>query len=515
MKSSKGDVMAERSALLAVYDKTGVVDLARGLRELGFTVVSTGGTAKALRAAGVPVREVAAVTRFPEILDGRVKTLHPKIFGGILARPTAAHRRQLKAHAIAPIDVVAVNLYPFRETAARRGATSSEVIEDIDVGGVALLRAAAKNFERVAVLSSPAQYAEALSRLAAGKADEAWRRRLAAAAFAVTAAYDAAIASWFGPRRRGAFPDNLILEYRKWLEPEYGENPHQSAALYAGANFGLKQLAGPPPSYNNFLDLAAALALVAEFDGPACVVLKHNSPSGASVAADGAEAFTRAWNADAMSAYGGIVAFNRPVDRAAAEAMMAKGTFFHICAAPSFRRGMVEYLRTAKKWTDRLRLFAGKWRPGAWEYRAALGGLLVQEADSRPARRDRFRQVAGKEIPAEMMADLRFAWAVAKHARSNAIVLARDLTTLAIGAGAVNRLWPAEDAVRRAGEKANGAVAASDGFFPKPDALEALCSAGVRAVVQPSGSKADDQAIATAKRYGIALLFSERRHFRH
>jgi len=387
--------MAERAALIAVYDKTGVVELARGLVELGFAVVSTGGTAKALKAGGVRVREVAKVTGFPEILDGRVKTLHPKIFGGILARPTAAHRRQLKARSIAPIDVVAVNLYPFEETIRKRGVTRAEAVEQIDIGGVALLRAAAKNYERVAVLSSPGQYTEALAKLSAEGNDLAWRRSLAADAFAATASYDAAIATWFTTTRKGAFPDRLFLHYVKALEPGYGENPHQRAAFYAGENFGLRQLAGPPPSYNNFLDLAAAVSLAREFDEPACAVVKHNSPSGAAVATTLAEAFRKAWNADAMSAYGGIVAFNKPVDKACAEAMMAKGTFFHICAAPSYGRGVVEYLQGAKAWTNRLRVFAGTRKPERLEARTVLGGLLLQETDGRPAARDEFHQVAG------------------------------------------------------------------------------------------------------------------------
>jgi len=510
--------MKAKAALIAVFDKAGCEDLARGLVALGYDVISTGGTAKLLVKAKVPVVEVARLTGFPEILDGRVKTLHPKVFGGILARPTAGHRRELARHKIREIELVVVNLYPFEETAARRGVKEAAVVEDIDIGGVALLRAAAKNFERVAVLSSPDQYADALRRLAAKKNDLPWRRRLAREAFAATARYDAAIAGYFGGQkaRRAAFPADLFLSYRRALALHYGENPHQKAAYYAAAP-AFEQLAGPPPSYNNFLDLAAAVALVAEFDRPACVVLKHNSPCGVAAAPALADAFRKAWRADAMSAYGGIVAFNRPVDRACAEAMMEKGTFFHICAAPRFKRGVVEYLRGAKSWTDRLRVFATPASRGGagLEYRTVLGGVLAQEADARPARRDRWRQVAGPAVGADVMEELKFAWAVAKHARSNAIVVAKDMVTLAIGAGAVNRLWPAEDAVRRAGEAARGAVAASDGFFPKADALEALCRAGVKAVVQPAGSKADDLAVENAARYGVALFFAERRHFRH
>lgn len=508
--------MKARAALIAVYDKTGAVELARGLLELGYRIISTGGTARRLRRAGVKVVEVADVTAFPEILGGRVKTLHPKIFGGILARPTPAHRKQLAQKRITAIDIVAVNLYPFEETVKRAGVTEREAVEQIDIGGVALLRAAAKNFERVVCLSSPSQYDEALERLRSGGNDVAWRRELARAAFGVTAHYDAAVANYFSgwtPRRKG-FPDRLLLEYEKITDATYGENPHQRAALYGGGA-GLKQLAGPPPSYNNFLDLAAAVDLVNEFEKPACVVVKHNSPSGVALAATQAEAFRRAWAADALSAFGGIVAFNKAVDDDAAAAMMAKGTFFHICAAPSYKKGVVEYLRTAKRWTDRLRIFAGKYARPPLEYRSVFGGVLAQEADRRAASRDRWEQVAGPEMPPDVMEDLRFACTVAKYARSNAVVIAKDLVTLAIGAGSVNRLWPAEDAVRHAGEAAWGAVAASDGFFPKPDTPEALCLAGVRAIVQPAGSKGDKAVIELARKYGVALFFAARRHFRH
>jgi phosphoribosylaminoimidazolecarboxamide formyltransferase/IMP cyclohydrolase len=508
--------MAERSALIAVYDKAGAVKMAKGLVELGFDIISTGGTAKVLRRNRVPVVEVADVTGFPEILNGRVKTLHPGIFGGILARHTGAHTRQLKKHKIKPIDVVAVNLYPFEQAARKRGLSPADVIEEIDIGGVALVRAAAKNFERVAVLSSPGQYADALEKMAGDGNDLPWRRELARAAFALTARYDAAIANYFGAKPgRQKFGDRLLLEYEKVLEPAYGENPHQKAAIYGGEGRGLEQLAGPPPSYNNFLDLGAAVDLAQELDGPGCVVVKHNSPCGAAVASNLADAFAQAWGADALSAFGGIVAFNQAVDRAAAAAMMAKGTYFHVCAAPSYKGGVVEYLRTAKKWTDNLRIFAGKYTRPAVEYRSCLGHLLAQEADRRPAGREEWEQVAGPRVEPVVMEDLKFAWAVAKYARSNAVVIAKNQVTLSIGAGAVNRLWPAEDAVRRAGKDVRGSVAASDGFFPKPDTPEVLCKAGVLAIVQPAGSKGDPHVIELAQKYGVALFFARRRHFRH
>jgi phosphoribosylaminoimidazolecarboxamide formyltransferase/IMP cyclohydrolase len=509
--------VAARAALIAVYDKTGATELARGLVELGYQIMSTGGTARRLRRAGVKVVEVADVTAFPEILGGRVKTLHPKIFGGILARPTPGHRKQLAQKRIKAIDVVAVNLYPFEETVGRAGVSEREAVEQIDIGGVALLRAAAKNFERVVCLSSPSRYDEALERLRTGNNDAGWRRELAREAFAVTARYDAAVANYFGgwTRRPKEFPESLLLQYEKVTDATYGENPHQRAAFYGDRATRLKQLAGPPPSYNNFLDLAAAVDLASEFQRPACVVVKHNSPCGVALADTPAEAFRRAWAADALSAYGGIVAFNKAVDDDAAAAMMAKGTFFHICAAPSFKKGVVDYLRTAKRWTDRLRVFAGKYARPRLEFRSVLDGLLAQEADRRPVGRDPWEQVAGPEVPPDVIEDLRFAWAVAKYARSNAVVMAKDSVTLAIGAGSVNRLWPAEDAVRRAAEAARGAVAASDGFFPKADTPEALCRAGVRAIVQPAGSKGDELVVELARKYGVALFFAKTRHFRH
>jgi phosphoribosylaminoimidazolecarboxamide formyltransferase/IMP cyclohydrolase len=510
--------MAARAALIAVYDKSGAVELARALAELGYQIISTGGTARQLRHAGVKTVEVADVTGFPEILGGRVKTLHPKIFGGILARPTPSHRKQLTRKRIKAIDVVAVNLYPFEETVKKKGVTERDAVEQIDIGGVALLRAAAKNYERVVCLSSPSQYEEAIERLEKkGGNTPAWRRDLAREAFGVTAHYDTAVANYFsgGKAGRKSFPKHILLEFEKINDATYGENPHQRAALYGDADATLQQIAGPPPSYNNFLDLAAAVDLVNEFERPACVVVKHNSPSGVAVADTLGEAFRRAWAADSISAYGGIVAFNKAVDADAATAMMARGTFFHICAAPSFDEDVVEYLRAAKNWTDRLRVFAGNYKRPRLEYRSALGSLLVQDADRGRASRDKWEQVAGPEMPPEAMEDLHFAWAVAKYARSNAVVIAKDLSTLAIGAGAVNRLWPAEDAVRRAGGAARGAVAASDGFFPKPDTPESLCIAGVRAIVQPSGSKGDKAVIELAQRYGVALFFAARRHFRH
>ncbi len=504
-------------ALISVADKTGVVELARGLADLGWTLVSTGGTADVLHEAGMKVVEVAEITGHPEILDGRVKTLHPVIAGGILAR--GDHLDELLEHGIKPIGLVCCNLYPF-EAAVAAGKPEAEVIEEIDIGGITLLRAAAKNHEEVVVLSEPGQYEDALERLASGEDTAEWRRELALAAFRRTAAYDAAISNYYQKlvNPNIVLSDSYILSLNKILKPVYGENPHQDGAFYvsgAKAELPLEQLNGPEPSYNNVYDLDAAMACAAEFvDRPAAVIVKHGSPCGAAVRDTLADAFTRAWQADAMSAYGGIVAFNRSVDMAAAEAMMVKGTFFHCVAAPDYENGVVEYLSTAKKWCERFRVFKGLYPAPEVELKSALGGLLAQEPDAGDL-------VSGWEVVTEREptdgeeADLLFAYAVVKHVRSNAIVVAKDGVTLGVGGGSVNRLWPTLAALERASSAAKGAVLASDGFFPMSDGPEEACNAGITAIIQPGGSKRDEDAIKVANDYGVAMVFAGRRHFKH
>jgi phosphoribosylaminoimidazolecarboxamide formyltransferase/IMP cyclohydrolase len=504
-------------ALISVADKTGVVELARGLTDLGWTLVSTGGTAKVLREAGMKVVEVAEITGHPEILDGRVKTLHPVIAGGILARHD--HLDELLEHGIKPIGLVCCNLYRF-ENAVTAGKSESEIIEEIDVGGVTLLRAAAKNYEEIVILSDPRQYEDALGRLASGEDTAEWRAELALAAFRRTAAYDAAISNYYQKLANPdiVLPDSYVLSLNKVLEPIYGENPHQRGAFYvpgAGSEMALEQLNGPEPSYNNIYDLDAAMACAAEFtDKPAAVIVKHGSPCGVAVADTLAVAFTRAWEADPMSAYGGIVAFNRPVDMAAAEAMMAKGTFFHCVAAPDYENGVTEYLSTAKKWCERFRVFKGLYPAAEVELKSALGGFLAQEPDAGDLISD--WEVVSKRAPTdEEKTDLTFAYAVVKHVRSNAIVIAKDGVTFGIGGGSVNRLWPTLAALGRAGDAAKGAVLASDGFFPMVDGPEEACKAGITAIIQPGGSKRDEDAIKVADEYGVAMVFAGCRHFKH
>jgi phosphoribosylaminoimidazolecarboxamide formyltransferase/IMP cyclohydrolase len=504
-------------ALISVADKTGVVDLARGLTELGWTLVSTGGTAKVLRDAGLKVVEVAEITGHPEILGGRVKTLHPVIAGGILARED--HLDELLEHGIKPIGLVCCNLYPFEEAVAA-GNSESEIIEEIDIGGVTLLRAAAKNHEFVVVLSDPRQYEDALGRLASGEDTAAWRAELALAAFRRTAVYDAAISNYYQKLVNPdiLLPDSYVLSLNKVLKPVYGENPHQEGAFYVSgvkAEMPLEQLNGPEPSYNNMYDLDAAMACAAEFtDKSAAVIVKHGSPCGAAVADTLADAFTRAWRADPMSAYGGIVAVNASLDMPAAEAMMVKGTFFHCVAAPDYEDGVVDYLSTAKKWCERFRVFKGIYPTAEIELKSALGGFLVQEPDGGNLISD-WVVVSQREPTDDEKAGLTFAYAIVKHVRSNAIVIAKDGATLGIGGGSVNRLWPTLAALERAGDAANGAVLASDGFFPMSDGPEEACKAGVTAIIQPGGSKRDEDAIRVANDYGVAMVFAGRRHFKH
>lgn len=504
-------------ALISVADKTGAVELAQGLADLGWTIVSTGGTAETIRSAGLNVVEVAEITDYPEFLGGRVKTLHPAIAGGILARDDQLD--ELREHGIEPIGLVCCNLY-FFEKAVAAGKSEKEIVEEIDIGGVTLLRAAAKNHKKVVVLSDPNQYDDALARLASREDNVGWRAELALAAFRRTAAYDAAISAYFQKVTESdvVLPDSYNLSLKEILEPVYGENPHQKGAFYVSSTSGampLEQLNGPEPSYNNIYDLDAAMACAAEFtDKPAAVVVKHGSPCGVAVADALADAFTCAWQADSMSAYGGIVAVSTPLDMPAAEAMMVKGTFFHCVAAPDYEEGVAEYLSTAKKWCERFRIFKGIYPVTEIELKTALGGFLAQELD-------KGELVSGWEVVTERgptdaeKADLLFAYAVVKHVRSNAIVIAKDGVTLGIGGGSVNRLWPTLAAIERAGIAAKGAVLASDGFFPMSDGPEEACKAGITAIIQPGGSKRDEDAIKVANDYGVAMVFAGRRHFKH
>jgi phosphoribosylaminoimidazolecarboxamide formyltransferase/IMP cyclohydrolase len=529
-----------RRALVSVSDKRGVVELASVLQALGVEILSTGGTAAALTAAGIAVTQVSAHTGAPEILDGRVKTLHPKIHGGLLGRDTAAHQQEMTAHAIAPIDLVVVNLYPFEATIAQPGTSLEDAVENIDIGGPAMLRSAAKNHERVAVVIDPADYGWVIEALRGGGLSAAQRLALARTAFAHTAAYDAAIAAYLSsiddaaadaraavPARR-ELPDTLTVQWRRRYELRYGENPHQRAAFYADARSPLpamraarptiaaaEVLGGKQLSYNNLLDLDAALGLALELTEPAAVIVKHNNPCGVAIDRDLTAAYRKARQADPTSAFGGIVALNREVDEPLAKLLV--DTFLECVVAPGYSAAARGVL--AGKKNLRLVAAAGPWQPPtgelAWSLRTIAGGALVQSVDHGMVDLAAAKVATVRAPTASERADLAFAWRVAKHVKSNAIVFARDGVTIAIGAGQMSRVDAVQICERKAGDRLEGAVVASDAFFPFRDGVDVLANAGAVAVVSPGGSVRDEEVIAAANEHGLAMLFTGMRHFRH
>jgi phosphoribosylaminoimidazolecarboxamide formyltransferase/IMP cyclohydrolase len=520
-----------RRALLSVSDKNGLAELGRGLAAFGVELVSTGGTSKALADAGLKVRDVAELTGFPEMLDGRVKTLHPHVHGGILAvRDNAEHMKTIAAHGIGPIDLVVVNLYPFEATVAKAGVSHEEVVENIDIGGPTLVRAAAKNYHDVAVLTSPMQYVGVLDemKINAGALSLETRERLAAAAFARTAAYDQAIAGYFARRAGGErFPEKLHLHFERRQSLRYGENPHQPAAFYVepvpppASVAAAAVLHGKELSYNNLLDLDSALNLVSEFRAPAAVVIKHNNPCGAAVADSLEEAFRKAYEGDPLSAYGGILGFNRAVDEATAMQVSEPGRFVECVIAPDYAPAAFEILTTRPSWKKSVRLLktgtleARAGRATGQDYRRVDGGLLVQIRDEGG---DDFvlARVVTKRPPTEKeMADLRFTWLVCKHVKSNAIVLGKGGMVVGVGAGQMSRVDSVHMAVRKAGERSRGSVLASDAFFPFRDNVDLAAQAGVTAIVQPGGSMRDADSIAACDEHGLAMVFTGVRHFRH
>ena len=505
-----------RRALLSCYDKDGVAKLARGLSELGIEIVSTGSTAATIADAGVAVTQVADVTGFPECLDGRVKTLHPRVHAGILAdRSKPDHLAQLDELDVTPIDLVVVNLYPFSETVAS-GATDDEIIEMIDIGGPTMVRAAAKNHAGVGVVVDPADYDTVLEELRAeGGLRAATRARLAAHAFAHTAAYDAAVSSWF--QRDEEFPDQLDLSLQRVGEQlRYGENPHQGAALYApaGPRTGLaaaRQLHGKELSYNNLVDTDAALAMVADFDAPCVAVIKHTNPAGLAVADDLSDAYARALAGDPVSAFGGIVAANRPIDAATAKQIVE--VFTEVVIAPGYDDEALEVLRTKKNL--RILTVGEVTTNTARQLRTIHGGVLAQSADAAPEAFDDWKVVTKATPDDAMLADLRFAWVAAKHVKSNAIVLVKDRAIVGAGAGQMSRVDSVRLAVEKSGDRHVGAVLASDAFFPFRDNIDLAAEAGVAAIVEPGGSVRDEEVIAAADEHGLAMVFTGRRHFRH
>ncbi len=511
--------MTMRRALISVYDKTGVEDLAAALHRAGIEIVSTGSTAAAIATAGIPVTGVADVTGFPEILDGRVKTLHPAIHGGILAdRRKAEHRQTLDEHEITGIDLVVVNLYPFTATVAS-GAGVDDCIEQIDIGGPAMVRAAAKNHANTAVVVSPTDYPLVVAVVESGEGfTDAQRRELAVRAFRHTADYDVAVASWLGSLEPGeGFPGWVAATWQRAEVLRYGENPHQAAALYVNEHGrGLahaEQLHGKQMSYNNYVDGDAAYRTAWDFEQPAVAIIKHANPCGIAVGDDALAAYRAAFETDPVSAFGGVVALNRPVTRAVAEAMSE--IFLEVVIAPEFDAEALEVL--TKKQNIRL-LVAPQRRAGA-EVRFISGGLLMQHPDRIDAPGDdpaTWTLVSGDPADAATLGDLAFAWRACRAVKSNAILLAKSQAAVGIGMGQVNRVDSARLAVARAGEeRAVGAVGASDAFFPFPDGLEVLLEAGVRAVVQPGGSVRDEEVIAAARAAGATMYFTGVRHFFH
>lgn len=520
---------AIRRALLSVSDKTGLIELARVLSEHGVELISTGGTRKAIAEAGLAVKDISEVTGFPEMLDGRVKTLHPKVHGGLLARrDLPQHMQTIAEHAIAPIDLVVVNLYPFEQTIARSDVHDEDAIENIDIGGPSMLRSAAKNFEAVAVLTSPDQYPAVLAEFKAnnGSLTLPTRRQLARAVFERTSAYDAAIANYFAKTAGDAeLPVRFTTTMNRRSTLRYGENPHQVAAFYVeptakpGTIARAEVLHGKELSYNNILDLDSALNLVREYAGPAASVIKHNNPCGVATAANLADAFQMAYEGDPQSAFGGILAFNRPVDVATAERLAEPGKFVECIVAPSFDPAAFEVLTTKPSWKKNVRLLAtgplSPLDPKSLDYRRIDGGLLVQGRDAQ-ADDPATWKVVTKRAPTEAeLAALRFAWVACKHVKSNAIVLANGTMVVGVGAGQMSRVDSVQISIRKAGERVKGAVLASDAFFPFRDNVDAAAAAGITAIVQPGGSQRDGDSIAACDEHGLAMLFTGIRHFRH
>jgi phosphoribosylaminoimidazolecarboxamide formyltransferase/IMP cyclohydrolase len=509
-------------ALISVSDKSGVLEFARALSSLGVEIVSTGGTARLLRGAGVPVRDASEVTGFPEMLDGRVKTLHPKVHGGILAmRGSAEHQRQAAEQGIAMIDLVAVSLYPFEQTAARPGVRFEDLVENIDIGGPAMIRSAAKNFEDVTVIVDAADYAPVIEEMRehAGEVPRATRARLSRKAFACTAAYDAAISTTLQKWEGEEFPGALHLNFRKVADLRYGENPHQKAALYRDSAAGggvanARQLHGKELSYNNLVDLDAAWALAAEFDEPVTAIIKHTNPCGVALGADLAESFRRALAVDPVSAFGSVIAFNRPVDGATADALGK--LFVEAIAAPAFSPEALEKLGARKN----LRLVEVSTTAAQppWVARSISGGLLLQTPDVGAVEPKSWKRVTRRQPLDSELRALAFAWRVVKHVKSNAIVYAQEGELAGVGAGQMSRV----DSVRFGAIKARelrhdlkGSVVASDAFFPFADGIEEAAKAGAVAVVQPGGSVRDAEVIAAADRLDMAMVFTGMRHFRH
>lgn len=509
----------KKRALISVSNKEKIVDFAKGIAEFGYEIVSTGGTLKVLQEAGIPAISVDEVTGFPEMLDGRVKTLHPFIHGGLLGRRSNPdHVKQMEEHHIAPIDMVVVNLYPFKETLEKANVTKEEIIENIDIGGPTMLRSAAKNFADVTVVVDPKDYDSVLAAIEENRLDVAFREKLAAKVFRHTAHYDALIAQYFMEETKETFPETYTVTYEKVQNLRYGENPHQQAAFYkdpvvSGMSIArAKQLHGKELSYNNIQDANAALEILAEYEEPAAVAVKHMNPCGIGVAETIEDAFQRAYNADPVSIFGGIVALNREVNQETAEKLSK--IFLEIVIAPDFTEEALEIL-TQKKNIRLLQLAFSKAEKESLKLTAVNGGVLVQTKDQTITLPEDWKVATDRKPSEQEIADLLFAWKAVKHVKSNAIVLAKDNMTVGIGAGQMNRVGSAKIAIEQAGDKANGAVMASDAFFPMPDTVEEAAKAGIKAIIQPGGSKRDQDSIDVCNKHGICMVYTGIRHFKH
>jgi phosphoribosylaminoimidazolecarboxamide formyltransferase / IMP cyclohydrolase len=515
-------------ALISVSDKQGLAEFARALAAAGVEIYSTGGTRRHLEESGLAVHDVSVYTGFPEMMHGRLKTLHPKVFGGILCRfDEPGDMAAIEEHAIRTFELVVVNLYPFEATVSRPGVTREEAIENIDIGGPSLVRAAAKNHAFVTIATSPEQYPSILAEVqSAGRTSLELRRRLAAEAFAHTAGYDRVIADYFAREQQSAssFPATLRLELHKQLDLRYGENPHQQAALYreAGARgtslVSARQLNGKELSYNNLLDLDSAVAIVRSLADPAATVIKHNNPCGAATASSLAEAASKALAGDPQSAFGGILAFNRAVDAATAEVLSTPGLFIEAIAAPEFAAEAVQILTTRPKWKANVRLMEvgplGK-PAAARSYRQIDGGMLVQDADLLADPESEWKVATERHPTDSELADLRFAWEIVRHVKSNAIAIGKETMLLGAGAGQMSRVDSVDIAIAKAGDRVQGAVLASDAFFPFPDSIHRAAEAGIAAVIQPGGSVKDAEVIAACNDRGLAMILTGRRHFKH
>ena len=531
-----------KTALLSVSDKTGIVEFGRRLAGMGVKIISTGGTAKSLKEAGVDVVSVESVTGFGEMMDGRVKTLHPKIHAALLAlRDKSEHVAAMREHNIEPIDLVCVNLYPFENTTAKAGCTLEEAIENIDIGGPSMIRSAAKNYKYVTVVTEPGQYEKVIAEMQqkGGSVGEQIRADFARVAFGLTASYDAAIAKYLNKGASVDFPETITIAARKAENLRYGENPHQAAAFYklaeggepsvssAGMLEGIKQI-----SFNNLLDANAAFELVKEFSEAAAVIVKHNNPCGCAVDEDIKIAYQKAYEGDVVSAFGGVIALNRRVDSELAQTIMesysrfgkvrgAGGFFAEVIVAPEFEKNAIEIIRTLKGWGSRVSLLETgpvertKIDVSEPDIRFIVGGLLLQKRDLVGWEPENLTYPTKAKPAEKQLEDLKIAWLAAKHTKSNAIVLVKNKKVIGVGAGQMNRIESGIIAVQKAGEEAKGSVMASDGFFPFADNVDNAARAGVRAIVQPGGSQKDDEVIAVADKCGIAIVFTGKRHFKH